>query len=258
MIKNENTYTVHGWMINDYNLSGNDLSTYAIIYGFSQEENNTFVCSLDYLSSWLCCTKKTAEKALFNLKEKGLIEQLVVGNNKYKKSEYRALRPENFTVVNSTIVKNTTVTMEKITTANINNINNNIKESNNINIITKENNENLNRNDNLVESTKYSLTSPNVVSLYNLDNNVPVEPKCEMVRFKKPTVEEIEKYCEERANGIDAQKFFDHYESVGWHVGKNKMKDWKAAVRTWENNNKNKQEQITIFETPIEEIKSYQ
>ena len=59
-------------------------------------------------------------------------------------------------------------------------------------------------------------------------------------RFSKPTVEEIHEYCFERNNGIDAQRFFDHYESNGWMVGKTKMKDWKAAVRTWERNNNNK------------------
>ncbi|WP_230848132.1 DUF6291 domain-containing protein [Myroides odoratus] len=59
-------------------------------------------------------------------------------------------------------------------------------------------------------------------------------------RFSKPTVEEIHEYCFERNNGIDAQRFFDHYESNGWMVGKTKMKDWKAAVRTWERNSNNK------------------
>lgn len=53
-------------------------------------------------------------------------------------------------------------------------------------------------------------------------------------RFKKPTVEEIAEYCRERNNGIDAQRFFDYYEAKGWLIGKTKMKDWRAAVRTWE------------------------
>ena len=51
---------------------------------------------------------------------------------------------------------------------------------------------------------------------------------------KKPSVEEIKQYCLERNNGIDAEQFFDFYESKGWLVGKNKMKNWQAAVRTWE------------------------
>lgn len=56
--------------------------------------------------------------------------------------------------------------------------------------------------------------------------------------FKKPSVEEIKKYCEERKNNIDAESFYDFYESKGWYVGKNKMKDWKACIRTWEQRNK--------------------
>jgi len=55
--------------------------------------------------------------------------------------------------------------------------------------------------------------------------------------FKPPTLEEVEAYCLERNNGIDAQQFIDFYSSKGWMIGKNKMKDWKAAVRTWEQRN---------------------
>ena len=52
--------------------------------------------------------------------------------------------------------------------------------------------------------------------------------------FKKPTVNDIKEYCLWRNNGIDAETFFDFYESKNWLIGKNKMKDWKACVRTWE------------------------
>jgi hypothetical protein len=55
-----------------------------------------------------------------------------------------------------------------------------------------------------------------------------------MSRFIKPTVEEVAAYCEERGNGIDPAHFWDFYEMKGWVVGKSPMKDWKAAVRTWE------------------------
>ena len=57
-------------------------------------------------------------------------------------------------------------------------------------------------------------------------------------RFEKPTLEEVKKYCEERQNYVDYQNFYDFYEAKGWMVGKNKMKDWKACVRTWERNSK--------------------
>lgn len=52
--------------------------------------------------------------------------------------------------------------------------------------------------------------------------------------FRPPTTAEVEEYCSERKNGINAQRFVDYYASKGWMIGKNKMKDWKACVRTWE------------------------
>ena len=55
-------------------------------------------------------------------------------------------------------------------------------------------------------------------------------------RFEKPTLSEIKEYCIERNNNVDAQHFYDYYESNGWKVGKNSMKNWQAAVRTWEKN----------------------
>ena len=54
--------------------------------------------------------------------------------------------------------------------------------------------------------------------------------------FKKPSVNDVELYCIERDNKIDAISFVNFYESKGWMVGKNKMKDWRACVRTWERN----------------------
>lgn len=55
-------------------------------------------------------------------------------------------------------------------------------------------------------------------------------------RFEKPTLSQITQYCLERNNNVNAEQFFDYYESNGWKVGKNAMKDWKACVRTWERN----------------------
>lgn len=58
-------------------------------------------------------------------------------------------------------------------------------------------------------------------------------------RFTPPTVEEVQAYCEERRNGIDAQAFIDHYSASGWMRGKTPIKDWKACVRTWEQRRSN-------------------
>lgn len=68
-----------------------------------------------------------------------------------------------------------------------------------------------------------------------LEENIPANnPKRK--QFVKPTLSEIEQYCIERNNNVNAEQFFDYYESNGWKVGKNSMKDWKACVRTWERN----------------------
>ena len=56
-------------------------------------------------------------------------------------------------------------------------------------------------------------------------------------RFTPPTVDEVAAYCRERGNGVDAQRFVDFYTASGWMRGKTPVKDWKACVRTWEQNN---------------------
>lgn len=61
-------------------------------------------------------------------------------------------------------------------------------------------------------------------------------------RFVPPTLEEVIDYCNERQNNIDPEQFIDYYTTNGWKVGKNKMKDWKASVRTWERNGYSKKQ----------------
>lgn len=76
-------------------------------------------------------------------------------------------------------------------------------------------------------------------------------------RFEKPTLSEIKEYCIERNNNVDAQHFYDYYESNGWKVGKNSMKNWQAAVRTWEKNsytNTTKQTKKTNTEQTLDAI----
>ena len=82
----------------------------------------------------------------------------------------------------------------------------------------------------------------------NGNENIDIDKKGKRIvkekgkKFIKPTVVEISAYCDERKNGIDPQYFFDSNEAKGWLVGKNQtpMKEWKAVIRTWENNNKQK------------------
>lgn len=62
-------------------------------------------------------------------------------------------------------------------------------------------------------------------------------------KFEKPTVAEVNAYCKERNNGIDAEAFIAFYESKGWLIGKTPMKSWKSAVITWEKSRKQTQTQ---------------
>jgi DNA-binding transcriptional ArsR family regulator len=74
----------------------------------------------------------------------------------------------------------------------------------------------------------------NTPILKNLkDNNTSINNNTTYSN-KKPSIDEIKDYCLERNNDIDAEQFYDFYESKNWYVGKNKMKDWRACIRTWE------------------------
>lgn len=63
-------------------------------------------------------------------------------------------------------------------------------------------------------------------------------PPTRETRFSPPSLDEVQAYIAERGSAVDAQQFIDFYACKGWMVGKNRMKDWKAAVRTWEQRRK--------------------
>lgn len=180
-MRNDNFFVIQGWMVNELGLSGNELMVYAIIYGFSQDQNSWFEGSLTYLNSFINCKSKTTTLTILkNLVEKGLIEKQDCEINNIKFCKYR------------TVYQKLIYPISEIDTNN--NIINNKKENSIINNTTKEK------------------------------------------KFVKPTIKEIQEYCYERGNNVDAHSFYDFYESKGWMIGKNKMKDWKSAVRTWERN----------------------
>lgn len=69
--------------------------------------------------------------------------------------------------------------------------------------------------------------------------------------FFPPSLEEVKQYCREQGYSVNAEHFMDHYESNGWMVGKNRMKNWKAAVRNW-----NRKEQMYDGKTGSEQVRS--
>lgn len=94
----------------------------------------------------------------------------------------------------------------------------------------------------LKETTKTDEDRPPSLTLTYADGTVEVK-ESKSKRFVPPTAEEVNAYCQERKNGIDGDMFVDFYASKGWKVGDQPMKDWKAAVRTWEKKKAEKQVQ---------------
>jgi len=103
----------------------------------------------------------------------------------------------------------------------------NLKDKGSINISTDNTNINI-TNTNLTDSNKKAF-------------------------FKKPTVEEVHQYCEERKNKVCAEAFIDFYSSKNFMIGKNKMKDWKACVRTWESREKKNPKTMSKLDAQINE-----
>lgn len=77
-------------------------------------------------------------------------------------------------------------------------------------------------------------TKTNTETKTNTSSAIAERSSSAQKRFAPPSVDEVRAYCLERGNSVDAQKFVDFYASKGWKVGNQSMKDWKAAVRTWE------------------------
>jgi len=90
-------------------------------------------------------------------------------------------------------------------------------------------------------------------TINNKGDKSPELPK----KFKIPTLEEVTDYCIERGNTIDAQNFIDFYASKGWMVGKNKMKDWKSCIHTWEASDKKRTKENANKQTASEKRSDY-
>jgi len=113
------------------------------------------------------------------------------------------------------------------------------KSKDNPEIISRKSQDNLKIIPSKSQETPYACADTTIEpsNILNPGDNKLSPPLCDKKRFKKPTLEEVREYCLERGNGINPEAFLDFYESKGWMIGKNPMKDWRAAVRTWEQKN---------------------
>ena len=207
MVKENSYINIQAFMVNDLHLKGNELLIYAIIWGFSQDGVSEYTGGLQYLADWTNSTQQGVLKALKKLLEKQLLLKSERRNGIIKYCTYKVTQYE--TKFNGE--------------SRLNKVESPIKQS----LITDETKFN--------GAIKQSLSN-NLSDNINdkLENNIKGKQK----RFVKPSVSEIQEYCNERQNRINAEQFYNYYESKGWYVGKNKMVDWKACVRTWEQNEK--------------------
>ena len=95
-----------------------------------------------------------------------------------------------------------------------------------------------------------TLYSKNLQSNNTNINNTNINNKA---RFIKPSIQDIDIFCIERNNTICAITFYDFYESKNWYIGKNKMKDWRAAVRTWERRDKKQKNTMSKIDVQLNE-----
>ena len=200
-------------------LPGNSKLIYAYLAAFAGN-GDEYYPSVETIRKELGMTKTTLYKYMNILVECGVIEkkQTYVGNLK-SKVIYRITHEVTSNVRVPKISetgKDISLVSEKIGIRRCKNPSESERNINNTNI------NNINNNNN-----KYICVQPEAAT--------PPEatPKKKTSRFLPPTEEEVKQYCLENGYTLDAQRFVDFYECKGWMVGKNKMKNWKAAVRTW-------------------------
>nr|DAZ39075.1 MAG TPA: helix-turn-helix domain protein [Caudoviricetes sp.] len=196
-VKDENFVAIQGWMLNKLNLKGNELIVYAVIYGFSQDDESRFTGSRRYLAEWCGCTLKTVDNALSSLVAKGLIAKHDKTINGVHLCDY------SITQVGKNLQQGTV----KITQG-----------------VGK----------NLQQGT-VKITHHNIEDNLDIDTLEDKIDRPKRKRFVAPSLEEVKEYCNERHNSVDAQSFLNYYEMTGWKTkGGAKISDWKACVRTWE------------------------
>lgn len=233
MISDYSYIHIAGWMVNRLGLSGNELMIYAAIFGFSQDNESKFHGSGAYLANWCGCSLRSVQRALKALQDRGLIEQV------YHSADNKVVE---YGVVKDTYDKMSQGTYDKMSqdlrqndarlTTNCRKAYDKMSQANNDDII----------DDNIAD---------NIVD--NIEGDIVVCETTKRPRFQKPTFEEVKTYIEENGyTSVDPDRFYAYYEANGWKVGRNSMKDFKAAVRMWSARDKNDQKKRPAAEKILE------
>lgn len=203
---------IFSWM-RDLGLKGNELLIFGVIFGFSHDGVNCFKANADYLADVCGATRRCVMSILKELTEKGLIVKGEISENGRHKITYRVADSILSDVQKFHIddVKKVHSEYEKSSQRDVKKVHNDCAK--------------------IAHNNKY------IIKDINKDNkerdDAPASPSPSR-RFTPPTVDEVREYCRSRHNAVNAEAFVAFYTSNGWKVGKNTMKDWKAAVITWE------------------------
>jgi hypothetical protein len=103
-----------------------------------------------------------------------------------------------------------------------------------------------------------NISSSYVEHMENENENENLIEKKKVARFQKPTIEQLKEYMSEQGMNDIAENWLNHYEANGWMVGKNKMKDWKASVRTWKINQKNNSATPQVVHKKVFNLSDYE
>lgn len=211
MLKRDNYINIQAWMITELGLTGNDLMVYAIIYGFSQDNGSVFSGTRSYLAEWCGTSERSVQRNINNLIAKGFIEQVFHAADN-RQVHYMAVTSDKMSLVTNCQGASDKMSPVLVTKCH--------QTSDKMSLAYKD--------DNIADT----ITD-------NIADSIVVCDSAPRARFKKPTREEVKEYSKTRAaSGVDPDRFFDYYEANGWKVGKNKMKDWRAAFRMWESREK--------------------
>lgn len=214
MIKPDNFFVTHGWMRTELNLSGTELSLYAILYGFSQDGESQYSGSIPYLSEWLGVSRVTIHNSINSLMKKGLVKR---HKDTPDHSCYQAFRcPQNLQVDGQSsgdgVLKNLT--------GDVKNLNRGCKNSKQ-GVLKNLTGGVKNLNTDNIEDT----IEKKIVDTIERGGKAPKAP---------PSYEEVVEYIREHHPGVSPEKFYSYYEARGWHLGGGqKVKNWKALARNW-------------------------
>ena len=103
-----------------------------------------------------------------------------------------------------------------------------------------------------------NISSSYVEHMENENENEDLIEKKKVARFQKPTIEQLKEYMTEQGMNDIAENWLNHYEANGWMVGKVKMKDWKASVRTWKTNQKNNSATPQVVHKKVFNLSDYE